>query len=213
MHTEKQVSYTATNTYDTLNNFTAKTKNVWLVFHGMGYLSRYFINYFTELNSEENYIIAPQAPSKYYQDKAFKHVGASWLTRENTLAETENILNYVDSIFKKEISEKSFKIIVMGYSQGVSIATRWVASRKIQCEKLILHSGGIPKELVPADFNFLKPSTEVIYLYGNKDPYITEARKTEEHLQGSKLFQNRLTIEVFEGEHEVNRDLLLKYSK
>jgi hypothetical protein len=104
MSTEKQVLYTAKNTYDTLNKFTDKTKNIWMVFHGMGYLSRYFIDYFSELNSDENYIIAPQAPSKYYQDKAFKRVGASWLTRENTIAETENILNYVDAVYKNEIS-------------------------------------------------------------------------------------------------------------
>ncbi len=180
MSIEKQVLYSSTNTYNTLNEITEKTKNVWIVFHGLGYLSKYFINYFSELNAEENYIIAPQAPSKYYQDKAFKHVGASWLTRENTVLETENILNYVDAVFEKEISIKPLNLIVMGYSQGVSIATRWVASRKIQCDKLILHSGGIPIELKPTDFEFLNLSTEVIYIYGNKDPYITEARKTEE---------------------------------
>jgi predicted esterase len=213
MSIQKEVSYTATNTYHTLNELTEKTKNIWIVFHGMGYLSKYFINYFSELNAEENYIIAPQAPSKYYQDKAFKHVGASWLTRENTLMETQNILNYVDSVFEKEIIGKTKNLIVLGYSQGVSIAARWVASRKIQCDKLILHSGGIPNEIQAADFEFLKPSAKVIYLYGNNDQYITEARKTEEQLKGSKLFKDRLNIEVFEGSHEVNRQFLLKISK
>ncbi len=213
MSIQKEVSYTSTNIYHTLNPLTEKTKNVWIVFHGMGYLSKYFINYFSELNAEENYIIAPQAPSKYYQDKAFKHVGASWLTRENTLMETQNILNYVDSVFEKEIIGKPKNLIVLGYSQGVSIAARWVASRKIQCDKLILHSGGIPNELQAADFEFLKPSAKVIYLYGNSDQYITEARRTEEQLKGSKLFKDRLNIEVFEGTHEVNRQFLLKISK
>ncbi len=94
MTIEKQVSYTNTNTYHTLNKYTSKTKNVWLVFHGMGYLSRYFIQYFSQLDATENFIVAPQAPSKYYQGKNFKHVGASWLTRENTLLETENVLAY-----------------------------------------------------------------------------------------------------------------------
>ncbi len=213
MCTEKEASYSAINTYSTLNPLTKKTKNVWIVFHGMGYLSKYFIKYFSELNTEENYIIAPQAPSKYYQDRAFKYVGASWLTRENTVMETENILKYVDAVFKNEISDTTPNLIVLGYSQGVSIATRWVASRKIQCEKLILHSGGIPKELQPSDFEFLKPSTEVIYLYGDKDQYITEARKTEEQLKGSEIFKERLHIKVFDGVHEVNRKLLLNFSK
>src|SRR5690554_8082346 len=142
MSKEKDVTYTSKNTYSTLNILTKNTKNVWIVFHGLGYLSKYFINYFSELNPEENYIIAPQAPSKYYQDRKFKHVGASWLTRENTLSETENILNYIDAVFKKELNKEAPNLIVMGYSQGVSIALRWVASRKIQCNKLVLHSGG-----------------------------------------------------------------------
>ncbi|SRX54940.1 alpha/beta hydrolase [Aequorivita sp. CIP111184] len=213
MSIQKEVSYTTINTYHTLNKFTEKTKNVWVVFHGMGYLSKYFINYFSELDSDENYIIAPQAPSKYYQDKAFKHVGACWLTRENTVTETQNILNYVDAVFKREVSDTPPNLIILGYSQGVSIATRWVASRKIQCDKLILHSGGIPEELEPSDFEFLKSSTEVIYVYGDKDQYITEVRKTEEQLKGSMLFKDRLNIEVFNGIHEVNRQFLLKTSK
>lgn len=210
---EKEVSYTTKNTYTTLNQFTYKTKNVWFAFHGLGYLSKYFINYFSALDAEENYIIAPQAPSKYYQDRSFKHVGASWLTRENTVLETQNILNYVNAIYEKEITREIPNLIVMGYSQGVSVAARWVAKYKIDCDKLILHSGGIPEELKPGDFDFLKPETEAIYIYGNRDQYITEARETEEQLKGTKLFKERLKIEMFDGIHEVNREMLLKHSK
>lgn len=213
MSKEKDVTYISKNTYSTLNTLTKNTKNVWLVFHGLGYLSKYFINYFSELDSDENYIIAPQAPSKYYQDRKFKHVGASWLTRENTVLETQNVLNYVDAVFEKEVSNKPRNLFVLGYSQGVSIAARWIAQRKIQCDKLILHSGGIPKELKPEDFEFLNPSTEVIYLYGNKDQYITEALKTDEELKGSQLFKDRLRSEVFDGIHEVNKEFILKISK
>src|SRR5690554_1805092 len=134
MGIEKRTFYTASNSYSTLNSYTPKTKNVWIVFHGMGYLSKYFINYFSDLDPDENYIIAPQAPSKYYQDKTFRRVGASWLTREDTEFETENILNYVDSVYKKEFQAAVPNLFVLGYSQGVSIAARWVARRKIQCK-------------------------------------------------------------------------------
>lgn len=213
MTIEKEVSYTATNTYSLLNNLSEKTKNVWIVFHGMGYLSKYFLKYFEKLNADENFIIAPQAPSKYYQDKNFKNVGASWLTRENTVAETKNILNYIDAVFEKELSGNLPNLFVMGYSQGVSIALRWVASRKIQCNKLILHSGGIPKELISTDFQFLQPSSNVVFLYGNRDPFITEERKKQENLRARELFLNRLSIEVFDGVHEVNQGFLLSISE
>jgi predicted esterase len=211
MALEKRVSYKATASYSTLNPLSAKTKNIWLVFHGMGYLSRYFLRYFSELNPEENYIIAPQAPSKYYIAPDFKHVGASWLTREDTLEETKNVLEYVDAVWKTEQIPAGRRFLVLGYSQGVSIATRWLASRKIQCDHLILHSGGIPKELKSADFNYMDPETAVTYLYGNKDKYITEARKTEETLKGTNLFGKRLEVRVFEGIHEVSKEFLHKF--
>jgi predicted esterase len=208
MAEEHQVSYKTTNTYSTLNTFSAATKNVWLVFHGLGYLSTYFIRYFSHLNAAENYIIALQAPSKYYMGTDFKHVGASWLTRVNTVAETENVLVYVDAVFKAEEIKESPCFIVMGYSQGVSIATRWLASRKIQCEVLLLHSGGIPVELKASDFAYLKSGSKVLYHYGNKDPYISEARKTEEQIKGKKLFGNRLETSIFNGVHEVDLNFI-----
>ena len=76
MHPEKQVSYKTTNTYTTLNTFTEKTTTIWMVCHGLGYLSTYFIDHFKGLSPDANYIIAPQAPSKYYQDKSYTYIGA-----------------------------------------------------------------------------------------------------------------------------------------
>ncbi len=213
MALEKQVSYTATNTYSTLNIYSEKTVNVWFIFHGMGYLSRYFINYFSHLNPEENFIIAPQAPSKYYQGKDFKHVGASWLTRENTVLETKNILEYVDRVFETEAPKPLPRFIVLGYSQGVSIALRWLALKKINCNEIVLHSGGIPKELVEEDFRFLNDTAKVTYIYGNQDAFITEAKKTEENLKGSALFGNRLNIKVFDGKHEVDKAFISELAK
>lgn len=213
MAQEKQVSYNTSNTYLTLNSYGPKTKNVWLVFHGMGYLSQYFLKYFSDLDADENFIIAPQAPSKYYIGPDFKHVGASWLTRESTLMETANVLKYVDAVFTAEKPKELPNFIVLGYSQGVSIALRWLSSRKINCDKLVLHSGGIPKELKQEDFSYLSKSTKVTYIYGSNDQYITEARKTEEELKGSDLFGHRMKIQVFKGVHEVSRSFLSTISK
>lgn len=210
---EKKVSYKTTNTYVTKNEYTNKTKNVWLVFHGLGFLSKYFLRYFETLDTKKNYIICPQAPSKFYLGDKFKHVGACWLTKENTKLETENVLRYVDEVFEAEKLDPKTNLIVMGYSQGVSIATRWLASRKIQCKKLILHSGGIPVELEPKDFSYLHPDTAVTYLYGNNDEYITEAKKTAETLKGSKLFGDKIDTQVFEGIHEVHIPSLLQFAK
>lgn len=207
MSSKKSISYKTTNSYHTNGELNEHTETVWIVFHGMGYLSTYFIRYFSEL-PENHFVICPQAPSKYYQGSQLKHVGSSWLTKEDTVAETINVLSYIDAVFKKEVIQKPKKLIVLGYSQGVSIATRWIASRQIQCDHLVLHSGGIPKELSSADFSYMDQNTKVTYLYGDKDQYITQARKTEEELKGNKLFGDRLEISVFKGVHEVNTEYI-----
>lgn len=210
--TEKQVSYQASNSYSTLNSLTDKTKNVWIACHGLGYLSRYFIGYFKQLNPQENYIISPQAPSKYYQDKKFKYVGASWLTREDTHMETANVLRYLDAILEAETIPEDKNLILFGYSQGVSVITRWLASRKTNVTRLVLHSGGIPKELTPQDFSFLS-KTKVSLFYGTKDEYLNEKRIEEERKKAQSLFGKYIEITSFDGKHEVNRELIRRVAE
>lgn len=205
----KTVTYTTQNTYTTLNTLGPKTKNVWVVFHGIGYLSRYFLKYFNELNTEENYIIAPQAPSKYYLNDGYRHVGASWLTKEDTDQETKNLIQYIDTVLHEEAIPEHCKLIVFGFSQGVSIATRWVAKKRILCAKLILYAGGLPKELIPEDFKHISANrTEVSVIIGTTDAYITTKRLVEEEAKANHLFKGRAKRIIFEGGHEVKKEII-----
>ncbi|WP_034059133.1 alpha/beta hydrolase [Lacinutrix jangbogonensis] len=199
--TQKEIFYSTKKPYSTLNILTENTKTVWFVCHGMGYLSKFFIRYFKDLNTEDNYIIAPQAPSLYYQS-GFKHVGASWLTKENTLAETENIMNYFDAVLAEERIPENINLIVLGYSQGVSVASRYIKNRQLQCSQLILHSGGLPKELIAEDFKFLKAKVSLVY--GIEDEYLNEERIAHETERAQELFGNDLSIIPFDGKHVVN---------
>lgn len=212
MSNEKQVSYQSTNTYEVLNTFTSKTKNVWIVCHGIGYLSRYFLKYFKHLDPEENYIIAPQAPSKYYLNGKYTHVGASWLTRENTELETKNVLNYLDEVYKTENLQDAPKFFLFGYSQGVSVIARWAAKRKIVCDHLIMHSGKVPAELDAEDFSFLK-NTKFSFIYGEDDEYFTEADIPKEKIRLRELFPSTLEFKTFAGGHEVSKELIAEIAE
>ena len=187
-----------------------KVKNIWFVFHGIGFLSRYFLKYFSRLNSDENYLVAPQAPSKYYLNSEYKNVGASWLTKEETAQEIGNLLNYLDEVYRSEQSPANDKLIVFGYSQGVSIAARWVAKRKISCKKLIFYAGGLPNELSRDDFDFLGEETDIIMIYGDKDPYLNPKRLEHEVEKLHLLFGGRARIIVFDGGHELLPDEIQK---
>lgn len=210
---ENTISYQTTNTYSTLNSIDDHTKNVWIACHGIGYLSKYFIRYFKVLSAHENYVICPQAPSKYYQGKDFRYVGASWLTKENTALETENVLNYLDELYHNEKSAFNNKrIILMGYSQGVSVVMRWMSKRNIKCNDLIIHSGSIPQELEPVDFKTFK-EINVHLIYGNQDEYINDEKLKLQLKFAKALFPNQLKVYEFDGKHEVNSTLLKNISE
>lgn len=205
---EKDISYESYNSYSTLNTLAQNTQRVWFVCHGMGYLSRYFLKYFKALDPRENYIIAPQAPSKYYQQPKM-YVGANWLTKDNTSQGMSNVINYFDAIFNNEgLPQKGKEFIVLGYSQGVSVALRYLAKKKVNCDKLIIHSGGIPKELESQDFKYLNPNCKVYLVYGNNDEFLTKERLKDEFEKANSLFPKQLEICSFEGRHIVNVDFI-----
>ena len=204
---EKEIHYKSTNSYSTLNQLTEHTKTVWLVCHGMGYMSRYFLKYFKGLNPENNYIIAPQAPSKFYIQPKM-HVGANWLTRDATEAGMANILNYMDAVLNAENLPKNVNLIVVGYSQGVSVAMRYLAKRQLQYAQLVLHSGGIPKELTAKDFEYVSEATQVKLIYGTEDEYLDDDRIKIESARAFELFGNRVSVLPFEGKHVVNVDYI-----
>ncbi|MDX1543032.1 MAG: esterase [Christiangramia sp.] len=210
MSTEKSVSYQIKNSYSILNEHTSQTKNIWLVFHGIGYLSRYFIQYFKHLNPRENYIIAPQAQSKYYLNGEYKHVGASWLTRENLEEEIENVMNYLDAVYEAENLSEVDNLNILGYSQGVSIATRFVARRQINCRNLIMHSGKVPQELNSDDFKFFV-NTNFSFIYGTEDEYLKSGIVEVEEERLKKIFPRNLEILKFKGGHEVNTEMISKF--
>ncbi|UWX56128.1 esterase [Maribacter litopenaei] len=214
METEiKHVQYQHTNTYETLNSLDPKTKNVWLIFHGIGFLSKYFLKYFEDLDKNQNYIIAPQAPSKYYLNGKYRHVGASWLTRVDREQETSNVLNYIEKVLDNENIPDRCNLIVLGFSQGVSIATRLIAKTGLKPKKLILYAGGIPEELTPSDFeHLLKYRTDIYSVVGSKDEYINAKRLEEETKKLITLFKGKAKQITFEGGHELKKEIINSFA-
>ena len=209
---EKRVDYHSSNTYATLNALQKNTHTVWIVFHGIGYLSKFFLKYFTGLPPEEHYIIAPQAPSKYYLNNDYKHVGASWLTREGTMEELKNVLAYVDAVIADQSLPERCKINILGYSQGASIALRWLCHSHQHCDKLILYAGGIPNEITAEDVQFLKASTEISIVFGQRDEFLTVERMALEEKKIQNLFGANARRVSFDGGHEVRPEVIARFA-
>ena len=210
-NTTKRVLYKTSNSYETLNDLTQNTKNIWFALHGIGHLSRYFLRSFQELDIHENYIIAPQAPSKYYLKDDYKYVGASWLTKEDTLFEIDNVVTYLDAVLQNENLPSTKNLIAFGFSQGVSIITRFLVKRKIVPSVLALYAGGIPNELKKEDFDYLDWNrTKIKLIYGDKDQFLTPIRLNRELEKVAYLFEGKAEIIKFDGDHEILPKILKK---
>jgi predicted esterase len=120
----------------------------------------------------------------------------------------QNVISYFDAVFESEELNTANNLIILGYSQGVSVALRYMASRKIQFQKLLIHSGGIPTELSREDFEYLNDDAEVQLIYGTRDEYLDAHRIAQEQKRARNLFGDRVLILPFDGIHEVNTELL-----
>lgn len=178
--------------------------NTWVVFHGIGQLARFFLKNFNHLDLTRNYVLAPQAPSLYYTTDTFDRVGASWLTRENTQGQMENLLAYLDQMAAGEGLEEKNPIL-FGYSQGVSVLCRWVARRQIACRRILLYAGRIPAELGPGDFEHLPEGCRVEVYCGDADPLADKWGRGELAAHARKVFGNRPDIITYSGGHELQR--------
>ncbi|WP_292891878.1 esterase [Nonlabens sp.] len=210
----KTVSYTHTNSYETLFELTEKTKNIWICFHGLGYLAAYFKRYLEGLHAQDNFVIVLQAPSKSYIGSDFKHVGACWLTRVDTAREMNNNLEYIHGVLAAENLVGDPRIVLFGYSQGVSIAMRFLKSYLQPIKALLLHSGSIPEELTSEDgAHFKKYCSRFIHIAGTNDEYSTGTITKREKEKIELLFGTDCELYRPKIKHVVHVPLIKKIAK
>jgi predicted esterase len=175
------------------------TTQIWWVLHGYGQLAQYFVQKFKVLSEKGICVIAPEGLSKFYLSGNAGRIGATWMTRENRIAEIENYTNYLDSILAIERSPSHVKTTLLGFSQGAATAVRWVMNGKLEFDRLVLWAG-----LFPPDMDFEKGT----HLLQNKE-VITKEKIAEMHDLNTRLHLNPAIIE-FEGKHELDMGVIEK---
>ena len=160
-------------------------RELWIVIHGYGQLAPLFIRHFEALANGTRWVLAPEALSRFYHEMpdAVKHgnmpaeqrrVGAAWLTREERDQEIADSVGYLDSVYRMARVHLSpdVPLVVLGFSQGVSVACRWLALSELSptAEHLICWSGSVPAELDPAYHRIDARRTTLVV--GNEDPWV-----------------------------------------
>src|SRR5881396_3950063 len=100
MH-EHHLSVSRTARYFTLGERSAAVEEVWFACHGYGQLGARFLEKLRVLDDGTRYLVAPEGLSRFYlsESPTERRVGASWMTREDRLAEIEDYVRYLDAVY------------------------------------------------------------------------------------------------------------------
>ena len=210
MSLEKHIEVSLKASYRTLNTLQEGTRKIWIVFHGQGQLTEFFLKKFEVLDPIGHFIIAPQGLSKYYLNGFTGRVGASWMTKEDRLTEIENQARYIDAVINTEIASHSAEVVLLGFSQGTATLMRYMKHTQLAFQKMVLWAGTIPPEITPAMITHW-PKFEAHYVYGDEDQFDQDGQFDKEHQKFEALIGRSVQKHVFQGKHEVIPKLLLDF--
>jgi acetyl esterase/lipase len=194
--------------YLTLGRMDAPLEEVWFLFHGYGQLASELLDHARALAREGRLLVVPEALSRFYHED-HKRVGASWMTREDRLAEIDDYVSYLDRLHDRIFDGRrrtGTRLRILGYSQGVATAARWAALGKAEIDELVLWGSPLPHDLGDAAMARLG-RTRVTLVGGSRDPFLTEQHR-EEQTSLLKRHGIRFQVKRFEGGHRLDDDTL-----
>lgn len=213
--TEHHLAVRRTARFHTLGAIAAETREVWFVLHGHGQLSAYFIRHFAPLAGSGRLVVAPEALNRFYleqsgwQGAGSSRVGATWMTREDRLAEIEDYIRYLDALqfeIFRTVPREQARCVLLGFSQGVATAVRWACRGRLRPDVLVLWAGTIPPELDVHDVQPLR-SMKVVRVIGRQDDMAQADTIAAEDARIERLGIAAETVR-FDGGHELNTEVL-----
>ena len=188
-------------------------REVWFVCHGYGQLAGRFLRHFAVLDDGERRIVAPEGLSRFYlsEEPAERRVGASWMTREDRLAEIHDYVSYLDAVYAdvlRHVDRATVRVYALGFSQGTSTVSRWVAFGTARVDRVVLWGGEVPPDLDLAAARERLAGTALTLVAGRQDEFITPkiVARDEERLRSHDI---RCRVVAFDGGHELD-DVVLK---
>ncbi len=204
---EHHLQTSRTARFYTLGALNESTKTIWIVLHGYAQLAKEFIQSFDKINDGKNYIIAPEALNHFYAKGFSGKPASTWMTSEDRENEIRDYIAYLDNLYLHlNLQHSSANIVVLGFSQGVATASRWIHSTNNKVHHFVIYAGEIGRELL-SPFSEKLASIPLTYVTGLNDPLISR----EAHLQIYDLMKTfNASIIEFEGGHEVLPEVIEK---
>lgn len=211
---EHHLEVTRTARYWTLGD-AERAGEVWIVLHGYRQLARRFLKRFAAVDDGTRFIVAPEALSRFYVSSTVgRHgpssiVGATWMTREDREHEISDYVAYLDRL-AEEVTARvpGVPVNVLGFSQGVATATRWVLRGSVRPERLVLWGDFTPPDLDLTRAREVLEEIDVVTVRGTSDPAIS-ARLAEEEAMRLHEAGIRVRTVLYDGGHDIETDTLV----
>lgn len=202
---KKQISIVKTHKYSQLGEFSKKTNTVWIVLHGYGMLSEYFIKKFECILNDRTVVIAPEGSNRFYLENNYYRVGASWMTKLDKEKDIEDNISFIQTLYSNiidEIGHTNFKLNTLGFSQGGATLVRWIMSNSITIDSLILWGSDIPKDCLTKEKKSRWTLIDVKLVIGNQDEYINEENK-QKVIDLISSYGLKYELVEYEGSHKI----------
>lgn len=196
--------------YASFGNLSEKTKYFWIALHGSNMLCEQVIYKFSDFDPETHFVIAPEALSRFYKDGGYGgDVVAAWMTKRDRLHEIQDIANYLSKLFTSydDLLPMDCKKCIMAFSQGGTMAFRWLHNQIVQFDHLIAYSCWIPEDIDLTKSQTPMNEKNLLFTYGVKDAFLTEETMAKVE---AVIRKNKLSIELmpYEGIHRIDRNQL-----
>lgn len=213
---ERSIKVSKTARYFTLGTAGPDTRQLWLVCHGYRQLARRFLRRFRGLNDDSRLIVAPEGLSRFYLDDGTRQhgsddpIGAAWMTREDRLSEIHDYVGYLDAVvgeLQEAMGGRPESLIVLGFSQGVHTACRWLVAGDMPVRRLVCWGAYPPDDLDPERGPIRLAGTDLVLVRGLNDRHVPEEghRRQAARLADAGIAFRTLT---HPGGHELDGDLL-----
>jgi len=190
-------------------------REVWFVLHGYRQLARRFLKRFGPVDDGTRLIVAPEALSRFYVSSTTgRHgpssiVGATWMTREDREHEIADYVAYLDRLAETVMARaRGLPVNVLGFSQGVATATRWLVRGAVRPERLILWGDFTPPDLDLVAAREVLSAVEVIAVRGTTDAALSPRLAEEEAM---RLHEAGIRVRpvLYEGGHDIDTGTLV----
>jgi predicted esterase len=173
------------------------------VLHGWGQRCPSFLRRFRGLREQNIVVVAPQGPHQFYVDMERRKVGFSWLTaydRNHAVLDVASLIHHVvESVQSAHGLERA--PVVLGFSQGVSIAYRYHLLAGYPVRGIVACGGDLPRDVRPR-LSDAAPFP-VLVVHGDDDTIVPRAKAEEavDHLKHGGLPPD---VHYFPGGHEID---------